>query len=115
MGAHRPPSTQVLTNADLVYPIFTFISSDNLKSSLAQCATVCRTFHEPAIQVLWRNLRSLLPLWHLLAPTNTSFDANYYSTTRYDVLRYLQEVGILVSTTVGLAHNSLGHLCATIS
>ncbi|KAI1787335.1 hypothetical protein LXA43DRAFT_714371 [Ganoderma leucocontextum] len=61
---------------------------------LKQCAS--RTFHEPVIRVLWRNLDALLPLWHLLAPPDTPFPFGYYHNRGlYDldiVLAYLQKV-----------------------
>ncbi|KAI1787331.1 hypothetical protein LXA43DRAFT_714290 [Ganoderma leucocontextum] len=93
--AYPSVSAQVLTNIDLLHGIFTFMpfAPDNRDSYLARCATVSHTFHEPAIRVLWRNLRSLVPLWHLLAPSNTPFAAQYFSTSwSTDVLKYLQKV-----------------------
>ncbi len=107
--ARLPASAQVLTNTDLLHGIFTFVplASTNRDSYLARCATVCHTFHEPAIRVLWRNLRSLLPLWHLLAPSDTPFDADYFSPTRYEVLKYLQKVSRFISHAFRFAHETL--------
>ncbi|PIL23586.1 hypothetical protein GSI_14899 [Ganoderma sinense ZZ0214-1] len=75
---HPLASVRVLTNADLLHGIFTFVprASEKRDSHLARCATVCRAFHEPTIRVLWRDLDSLLPLWHLLAPPNTLFPSD---------------------------------------
>ncbi|KAI0718939.1 hypothetical protein C8T65DRAFT_68928 [Cerioporus squamosus] len=35
---------------------------------LTACAQACRAFREPALRILWSQIDSLLPLWHLLAP-----------------------------------------------
>ena len=35
---------------------------------LARCAHVSKSFNDPALQVLWRELDSLVPLWYLIAP-----------------------------------------------
>ncbi|TFK95012.1 hypothetical protein K466DRAFT_593108 [Polyporus arcularius HHB13444] len=35
---------------------------------LAACARACRAFREPALRILWSQIDSLLPLWHLLSP-----------------------------------------------
>ncbi len=90
-------SARVLTNADLLHGIFTFVplASENRDSYLARCATVCRTFHEPAIRVLWRNMDALLPLWHLFAPSNTPFPSD--GGAEDELLRYLQTVSAFVS------------------
>ncbi|KAI1795450.1 hypothetical protein LXA43DRAFT_914184 [Ganoderma leucocontextum] len=96
-AVHPPASAQVLTNTDLLHCIFVFVPlppDSRLRDSyLAQCAVVRRAFHEPAIRVLWRNLDSLLPLWHLLAPPNTPFPS---SRDRIEggrgVLSYLQKI-----------------------
>ena len=72
-----PASIQVLTNADLLHCIFTFVPllpKSHLDSYMARCAIVYRAFYEPAIRILWRDLNiGLLPLWHLLSPPNTPF------------------------------------------
>ena len=95
-------SIQVLTNADLLYIIFTFVplSSNNRDNDLAQCVHVSHTFHESAIRVLWRNLDSLLPLWHLFAPPNTPFPTGSYKHTAFSnndgVCDYLKAVRVPV-------------------
>ena len=91
-----PASAQVLTNTDLLHGIFTFLprSSPLRHSYLLGCTTVCRTFHAPAIQVLWRTLETLVTLWHLLAPSNVAYPFGYtYSGGRDKILLdYLHEV-----------------------
>lgn len=86
-------SAQVLTNTDLLHHIFMLIplSPDSGRDSyLARCAVVCRTFHEPAIRVLWRNLNSLLLVWHLLAPLDIPYP--FSSGGDGDALSYLLKV-----------------------
>ena len=116
LPATSPSSSLVLANLDLLYAVFTFVppASNSRDSYLARCATVCRTFHEPAIRVLWRNLSSLLPLWNLLAPSDAPFSADYFSTTKYDVLEYLQKVRKSVYHTISISHEIVDHFCATV-
>ncbi len=119
-------AARVLTNPHLLHAIFTFLplTQDGRDSYLARCATVCRAFQEPADRILWRNLDALLPLWHILAPSNIPFPSRYYYYNSDDglhdhgeVLTYLQKVSTFVSRTSRLAHKvSLpGQLCAFIS
>ncbi|KAM5536108.1 hypothetical protein V8D89_010207, partial [Ganoderma adspersum] len=89
---HPLASVRVLTNADLLHGIFTFVpwASGTRDSYLAQCAAVCHTFHEPAIRVLWRDLGTLLPLWHLLAPQNTPLPSD--RAAEDELLHYLETI-----------------------
>ena len=62
--------SRVLMNIDLLYIILQFGKSQ-MKGSLndlTRYARVCRAFHGPVVGVLWRELTSTTPLWHLLAP-----------------------------------------------
>ena len=99
-----PASAQVLTNTDLLHGIFTFLprSSPLRHSYLLGCTTVCRTFHAPAIRVLWRTLETLVTLWHLLAPSNVAYPFGYtYSGGRDKILLdYLHEVSTFSHSTV---------------
>ena len=108
------PSTQVLTNPDLLYGIFTFVplASENRDSYMARCAIICRIFHEPAIRVLWRNLDALTLLWHLLAPSSTPFPSD--GAVDDELLNYLQTVSVLIFRTLRLAHRIAGLLGAAI-
>ena len=113
-----PASAQVLTNTDLLHGIFTFIprSSPLRHSYLLGCTTVCRTFHAPAIRVLWRTLETLVTLWHLLAPSNVTYPFGYtYSGGRDKILLdYLYEVSTFFSTALCLAHDITGQFRAVI-
>ena len=42
------------------------------EKDMAQCARVSRAFFGPAVRLLWAQLRSLWPLWSLLAPATLS-------------------------------------------
>ena len=89
MNSRASARILVLTNLNLLYSIFVFVSesratpartSDKAKQGryLAGCKTVCRTFYEPAI-ILWSKLYTFLPLWHLLAPPDADVQLNFLS------------------------------------
>ncbi|KAI1790842.1 hypothetical protein LXA43DRAFT_1144255 [Ganoderma leucocontextum] len=82
---------QVLTNSDLLDCIFKFVPLlwESEHRDLAQCAVVCRAFHEPVIRILWRTVGTLFPLWHLLAPLDVPFPFFASGGSR---LEYLQTV-----------------------
>ena len=49
----------------------------------AQCARICRAFHEPAVAAVWHTLDDLTPLWHLLSrPKRGSY--HHYRHHRLD-------------------------------
>ena len=119
-GYQASARTSVLTNSDLLYQILTFVAALRIwesrsiwleSSPLVQCVTVCRTFNELAIQLLWRTLPSLFPLWHLLAPRNTSHHT-YLGEERPD---YLRKVCIWAfKNFVSLTNSAAGYLCQTV-
>lgn len=59
MLAHR-----ALSIADVVCLILHEVKND--KTTLAHVARCCQTFHEPSLDILWRDLRSFIPLRNLL-------------------------------------------------
>ena len=108
---HPIPSVQVLTNTDLLHSIFLCAPSNcplggrrYHDSFMAACAFVCRAFYELAVRFLWRNLDTLFPLWHLLAPQNTPFP---YSRMGDDQLNHLQSVSNVILETYAHSHASL--------
>ena len=46
------------------------------EKDMAQCARVSHAFSTPASRLLWSKLRSLWPLWYLLAPATLSHQDN---------------------------------------
>ena len=82
------PVSQVLMNDDLLYIILKGSHAD-----LTRYARVCRAFHGPAVGVLWSELTSITPLWHLLAPPQPH---SYHHHTVYKrIEKYLNFVSPL--------------------
>ena len=52
-------------------------------SDLVHCALVSRTFSEAALRALWRNLPTLLPFWHVLAPLGLGYPEKHRATAEY--------------------------------
>ena len=110
MADFRSASTQVLTNPGLLHCIFTFVPTPLFSGSrtikvgqLTRCTTVCPTFHEPAIRLLWRKLDTFLPLWQLLAPPDANFPRfSVRGDTRLD---HLYKVSTQVATIWNLPHS----------
>ena len=76
-------SHRVLYNHDLLHDIFSWLHHRSQTSqvdtqphdkpgveeaTLARAARVCKTFADPALEVLWSSLPTLLPLWLILKP-----------------------------------------------
>ena len=114
MSHFRPASTAVLTNSDLLDCIFVFVlppmpqpvatAGVQLRQHghFAQCATICRAFHEPVIRLLWRDLDTLIPLWQLFAPPDTRC-VRYYD--KWDQVQlYLLKVSIHTISTLPIIH-----------
>lgn len=64
--------------------------------SVAKCARVCQAFHDPALQVLWERLSSILPLLRLLAPNFRNIDGGHEAQDGMDVRQYNAYVGQLL-------------------
>ena len=70
------PVLQVLMNEDLLSIIFGSFKIELGpitpgqwdRPSLVACARVCHAFYGPAINLLWREMNTIVPLWDLLAP-----------------------------------------------
>ena len=70
------PVLQVLMNEDLLSIIFGSFKIELGpmtpgrwdRPSLVACARVCHAFYGPAIDLLWREMDTIVPLWDLLAP-----------------------------------------------
>ncbi|EIW52597.1 uncharacterized protein TRAVEDRAFT_53040 [Trametes versicolor FP-101664 SS1] len=56
--------------------------------SVAKCARVCQAFRDPALQVLWERLSSILPLLRLLAPNFRNIDGGHEAQDGMDVRKY---------------------------
>ena len=118
---HYPASARVLTNTYLLHDIFTYSEAwEQRRSFLVACTTVCRPFYHSAIPLLWSNLVTLLPLWHLLAPANASLPFGHVNMqeTNAKLAEFLLKVRFfLPSYSVSLAHHHeiSGQLSAVIS
>ncbi|RDX44945.1 hypothetical protein OH76DRAFT_1408559 [Lentinus brumalis] len=72
-------AAQVLSNDYILRNIFnthSYLYNDYGRlqnDDLARCARVCQAFSEPALRVLWRELASVLPIWHLLSPPDLPY------------------------------------------
>ena len=72
-GEHHSVS-QVLMNGDLLYIILDFATSPGnpfrpRAGDVVSCARVCRAFHGPSVDIIWRELAGGMgPLWDLLGP-----------------------------------------------
>ena len=94
------PVIQVLMNDDLLRIIFQFCNSHSEGSSadLANYARVCRAFYRPAVGLLWTELSSITPLWHLLAPpTHHSYHEHTEYTRIEEYLCFVSLFGVLNS------------------
>ena len=69
------PVSQVLMNDDLLYIIL-----KGSRGDLTRYARVCSAFLGPSVGVLWCELTSITPLWHLLAPPK---QYSYHHNTVY--------------------------------
>ncbi|RPD65088.1 hypothetical protein L227DRAFT_607679 [Lentinus tigrinus ALCF2SS1-6] len=84
LGSLIMSGRKALNNYDVLFKILEEVTSSRVESQsrrseprlaqcdLAACARVCRSFTEPAVRLLWGQIDSLLPLWHLLAPDNVA-------------------------------------------
>jgi hypothetical protein len=61
MGPHR-----ALGIAEVLTLVFEELHMHNKKRSLARSAQACKSFSEPALAILWRNLDSLSPMVKLI-------------------------------------------------
>ena len=77
--------TQVLMNDDLLRIILKGSHAD-----LTRYARVCSAFYEPAVGVLWSELNSITPLWHLLAPPKRH--SYHHHTANQRIEKYLSSV-----------------------
>jgi hypothetical protein len=57
--AHR-----ALSIPDIVCLVFDQVGDDN--PTLAHLTRCCRAFHNPSLDILWKDLPSVFPLWNLL-------------------------------------------------
>ncbi|EIW52406.1 uncharacterized protein TRAVEDRAFT_53828 [Trametes versicolor FP-101664 SS1] len=57
-------------------------------ATLASLALVCTTFHEPAIRVLWRELRALTPLFRLIPSCHLQDHDNHANDSQGEVVSY---------------------------
>ena len=92
---HYPASARVLTNTYLLHDIFTYSEAyEERRSFLLACTTVCRPFYHSAIRLLWSNLVTLLPLWHLLAPPSASCPFDFIGMLKKNdiLVEFLQKV-----------------------
>ncbi|RPD76945.1 hypothetical protein L226DRAFT_611342 [Lentinus tigrinus ALCF2SS1-7] len=78
----------VLQNLDILRLIF----DDNrgpqgvlTNRALGHCARVSRAFNKAVIRALWRNLPTLFPLWHVLAPPGLEYPKTHQAITAYFV------------------------------
>ena len=78
------PVLRVFVNDDLLHMIFTSLKTKPRPSNrtLAVCARVCRAFYGPAIGLLWQEMDTILPLWHLLEPPPSDDDRSCYGRDR---------------------------------
>ena len=116
--------TLVLTNSDLLDCILTFVAAPRMPGTrskwhdpnrLVPCLTVCRSFHELVIRLLWRSLPSLFPLWHLFAPPNTERPPGSFSLQGDKRLDYLRKVSTYVLLRqVSLINGVAGRLSPTV-
>lgn len=76
------PINLVLYASDTLHPILDRLS----RKELAIAARVCQAWREMALDKLWKDVPSLIPILSLLAPLETSdvvFDPEYVSRSRY--------------------------------
>ncbi|KAI0718940.1 hypothetical protein C8T65DRAFT_637460 [Cerioporus squamosus] len=87
MSAPTPSAGhRFLDTYDLLWRIFSFSGHRTRgaqglytlsRGDLARCVRVCRSFHDPAVRVLWSSLDGFIPLWQLLAPPALPFQPQY--------------------------------------
>lgn len=68
-------------------------------ATLASLALVCTTFHEPAIRVLWRELRALTPLFRLIPSCHLQDHDNHANDSQGEVVSYDENVSHSHSTS----------------
>ncbi|OJT04003.1 hypothetical protein TRAPUB_5332 [Trametes pubescens] len=83
----------VLQNQDILLAIFSQARARAEHEqvpydSVAKCARVSQAFREPALQVLWERLSSILPLLRLLAPNFRTIDGGHEAQDRMSVRQY---------------------------
>lgn len=73
----QDPAVRVLWNSDILSHVFEYLGMDDGSPSeeegtgrkhLYWAALTCKTFVDPALDVLWRSMRSLMPLIQILRP-----------------------------------------------
>lgn len=93
-----------LQNQDILLAIFSQAraraeSEQVPHDSVAKCARVCQAFCDPALQVLWERLSSILPLLRLLAPNFRTIDGGHEAQDGMDARQYNPYVGRLKPTS----------------
>jgi len=58
---------RALQLTDILHKVFLHFSLDTCGGSLARCASVCQTFRDPALDRLWSEITTLVPLFSTLA------------------------------------------------
>lgn len=54
---------------ELLYAVFELLIADKCERSTASAATSCRTFFEPAMDVLWKDIDDITVLFKLWPPS----------------------------------------------
>ncbi|KAM5538837.1 hypothetical protein V8D89_007559 [Ganoderma adspersum] len=98
-----PPTPMVLSlHEDIVTLVFAEFNT-SLSAERAACARgalVCRMWAESALKVLWRSLRSLLPLYGVLLPVpqvvRKTYIGNFFGS--HVPLAYLEYIGEILKT-----------------
>ncbi|KAI0923287.1 hypothetical protein AcV7_005841 [Taiwanofungus camphoratus] len=83
----------VLYNDDILREIFQYLSpnDDETRRSLAWSARVCQAFSLAALDVLWRDMKGLLPLLKIMSPTFAKVQQNGNSSKTYMFRRYISD------------------------
>ncbi len=82
-------AAQVLSNDYILRNIFnthSYLYNDYGRlqnDDLARCARVCQAFSDPALRALWRELASVLPIWHLLSPADLPYPRKHEQMEGY--------------------------------